>query len=213
MTGDVTAGGDGGEASDGRPGAPTGPTSADEPKIAPVDAWPSELADRMEPGRFGVTLNVVKTVARHPALFRRWGPLGGFLAREGLLDPRTREVVILRVGWRTGSVYEFGQHTLFARQAGMSEAEIAATTGEPARWPGPDHERDLLVMVDELCVADRVGDGTWRRLAGRWSDAEMIELLLLAGQYRAIAGFLNSVGVQREAGVPGWPTGAEPPER
>lgn len=195
----------------GRRGTEAGGGAGGAPRIDPVDEWPPELADRMEPGRFGVTLNVVKTIARHPALYRRWGPLGGYLAREGLLDPRSREIVVLRVGWRTGSVYEFGQHTLFARQAGMSDEEIAAVTGEPGGWPGPEDERDLLVMVDELCGADRVSEGTWRRLAGRWSDAELIELLLLAGQYRAIAGFLNSVGVRREPGVPGWPPGAPEP--
>lgn len=164
----------------------------------------------MQPGRFGVTLNVVKTVARHPALSEKWGPLGGYLARTGLLDGRSREIVVLRVGWRTRAVYEFGQHTLFARAEGMTDDEIRALTADPATWPGSPGERDLITMVDELCDDDCVGPDTWGRLAARWSDAELVELLMLAGFYRCISGFLNSVGVELEDGVPGWPDGVAP---
>ena len=42
-------------------------------------------------------------------------------------------------------------------------------------------------------------------LATRWDDAELVELLLTAGFYRLVSGFLNSAGVQLDAGVPGWP--------
>ena len=40
----------------------------------------------------------------------------------------------------------------------------------------------------------------------RWSDAELVELLVVAGFYRLVSGFLNSAGVQLDDGVPGFPT-------
>ena len=54
-------------------------------------------------------------------------------------------------------------------------------------------------MADELIDGDRVSDATWRGLAQRWSEPELIELVVLAGFYRMTAGFLNSVGVEAEA--------------
>ena len=181
------------------------------PRIEPAQEWPPELADRIQSERRGTALNVTKTIARHPELFRRFGPFGGYLAFGGLLDGRSREIVILRVGWRARAVYEFGQHTLYGRQAGVSDDEIRALTGEPSDWPGTAEERDLIAMVDELCDDDCVTEATWARLAARWSEAELVELLILAGFYRLISGFLNSVGVHAEDDtVPGWPDGVDP---
>ena len=68
-----------------------------------------------------------------------------------------------------------------------------------------DADRDLIALADELAADDRVGDDTWARLATRWSEAELIELLLVAGMYRLVSGFLNSTGVRLDDGVPGFP--------
>ena len=39
-------------------------------------------------------------------------------------------------------------------------------------------------------------------------DRPLVELVVVAGFYRMVSGFLNSAGVQLDAGVPGWPEGA-----
>jgi hypothetical protein len=33
----------------------------------------------------------------------------------------------------------------------------------------------------------------------------LVELVVVAGFYRLVSGFLNTMGVQLDAGVPGWP--------
>ena len=68
-----------------------------------------------------------------------------------------------------------------------------------------DDDRALLALADELADDDCVSDATWARLAERWDDAELVELLVLAGFYRMVSGFLNSAGVQLDDGVPGFP--------
>jgi alkylhydroperoxidase family enzyme len=117
--------------------------------------------------------------------------------------------VILRTGWRSGSEYEFGQHTTIGREAGVSEAEIArladAGTGE---WSEDD--RALVDMVDEICADNIVSDRTWQALAARWSEPQLLELVVLTGYYRLVSGLLNSAGVALEAHTPGWPEGATP---
>jgi alkylhydroperoxidase family enzyme len=60
-------------------------------------------------------------------------------------------------------------------------------------------------MADDLSADDCVSDATWATLATRWSDAELVELLVVAGFYRLVSGFLNSAGVQLDDGVPGFP--------
>jgi alkylhydroperoxidase family enzyme len=50
-----------------------------------------------------------------------------------------------------------------------------------------------------------VGDATWAALADRYSDAQLLELCMVVGQYHLVAFTLNSAGVQREPGVGGFP--------
>ena len=109
------------------------------------------------------------------------------------------------MGWRARSIYEFGQHTLFGRTAGLTEAEIAALAGEIRDGPWSEGEMALLQMVDELVDEDCVSDATWGRLSRRWSPSELVELVLLTGFYRMVSSSLNTFGVELDEGVPGWP--------
>ncbi|MEZ5181493.1 MAG: hypothetical protein R2702_06420 [Acidimicrobiales bacterium] len=51
-----------------------------------------------------------------------------------------------------------------------------------------------------------IGDRTWAQLAERLSDEQLIDLLFTVGQYALVSMALNSLGVEREAEVPGWPS-------
>jgi 4-carboxymuconolactone decarboxylase len=133
----------------------------------------------------------------------------GMMLIEADLPPRSREIVILRVGWNCAAEYEFGHHVLRARAAGLEDDELVVLAGgDPKGWS--EEDRALVAMADELCADDCVSEETWSALARRWAPAQLVELLVIAGFYRMIAGFLNSTGVQPEDGVPGWPTGVTP---
>jgi len=171
-----------------------------QPRIAPLEGDPDGV----------LPLNIFRTLAHHPKLLDRFGRFGGFLLYKGMLPGRERELVILRTGWRSGSVYEFGQHTVMGEAAGVTPEEVRRLAREGTDgWSAAD--RDLVVFVDELCATNGVSDPTWARLSARWSDAEMLELLVVAGFYRLVSGLLNSVGVQLEEGTPGWPEQAAEP--
>lgn len=165
------------------------------------------LATALE--REGVPLNIFGVLAHNPRLLKRFNLMGGALLAKGRLPARERELVILRVGWNARAVYEFGQHTLIGRQAGLTDAEIAAVCGVGDHdWSPGDHL--LLTMADELCEDDCVSDDTFAALAERWDHGELVELVVCAGFYRMVSGFLNSFGVPLDEGVPGWPDGAQP---
>ena len=203
------------------------PTS---PRIEPVGEPDAELQEILAGAltHDGTPLNIFGVLGRHPKLLKRFNLLGGFLLNKGLVPPREREVVILRIGWNAQARYEFGQHTLIGRRCGLTDDEILSLTRpvEEPDWSAED--RALIALADELADDDCVSDGTWSllaerwddaitwyekavtlntwsQLAERWDDAELVELLVLAGFYRMVSGFLNSAGVQLDDGVPGFP--------
>ena len=181
-----------------------------EPRILPAESPSPEAAETLAklPALDGQPLNIFATLAHHPLLLKRYIALGGVFLAFNQLPAREREVVILRVAWRTGSAYEFGQHTRIGLASGLNEDDLARIARDGIEdWEPADAA--LLQAVDELQATDRVGDDTWAELSGRYTDAELLELLALIGFYRMTAGILNSAGVEPEPGVAGWPTGSE----
>jgi alkylhydroperoxidase family enzyme len=171
------------------------------PRIAPVAA-------HTDPP----TLNIFRTLERNRDLYKGFLALGGHLLRGDALPAREREIVILRAGWRSGSEYEFGQHTALGQLAELTDAEIARLA-DAADGDWNDEDRALVAMVDELCDDNIVSEATWQSLAARWNDEQLLELLVLAGFYRLVSGLLNSAGVALEPTTPGWPEAAKPVRR
>jgi alkylhydroperoxidase family enzyme len=102
-------------------------------------------------------------------------------------------------------VYEFGQHTVIGRDAGLTDAEIASLATTRATGPWSRDDQALIALADEICADDCVGEATFDALRRRWKDAEIVELVALAGFYRMVSGLLNTLGVEPEPGLPGWP--------
>lgn len=167
------------------------------PRILPLDD------DRTPP-----PLNIFRTLKRNRPLFKAFLTLGMHLLNDGSLPARERELVILRIGWRCRSEYEFSQHTRIGLAAGLTEQEVGwLAEREEAAWSARDSS--LVQLVDELFETDQVRDQTWQRLQSEWSDTEMLELLVLTGFYRMVSGMLNAVGVPLEPDASGWPAGVQ----
>ncbi len=149
--------------------------------------------------------NVRATIAHNPALAKAVGGLTGTVLREGSTLRRQKELVILRTGWNCQSEYEFGQHTLFGKEAGISDEEIVALTRPLTTHPWSHDDGALLQMADDLRTDFTITDGTWAELAAHWSNPEIFEFIFAVLCYMMVSGFLNATGVQRESGVPGWP--------
>ena len=190
------------------PTSPRGAARPTAPRLQPVSPVTPEIEEILVGSIKSVNgehLHLFGTMARHPKMLKRFLAFGGFFLNKGLLPAREREIVILRVGWNTGSVYEFGQHTVIGRNSGVSDVEIAALAGDPSRHAWSARDRGLITMTDEICADDCVSEATWKELRAGWSDAELCELVLLVGLYRMVAGFLNTMGVELDPNTPGWP--------
>lgn len=178
---------------------------AHDPRIEPTTEqdWDEETLRLLD----GVgRLNIFTTLAHHPKLLKRWLVFGAHVLAKSTLPPRERELLILRVGWRCGSEYEFGQHTLIGAHEGLTPDEIRrlATAGTKG-WSTDD--ATLVVAADELVADQRLGDATWAALSSTWSTEQVMDLVFAVGQYVLTCMALNSFEVQRDAGVPGFPDG------
>ena len=152
----------------------------------------------------GSASNIFGTLVRHRGLFRRWLPFGGKLL-SGRIPARDRELAILRTAWLCRSNYEWGQHLLIARSAGISDDEIRRVQSGPDTDGWDPFERVLLRATDELHADACIADDTWDALAARYDERQLIELPMLVGHYHLVAFTLNSLGVQLEPGVEGLP--------
>jgi alkylhydroperoxidase family enzyme len=181
-----------------------------EPRIAPItpeecDEKTQEMLDALGAG-MSQALNIFTTLAHHPRLLKKWSEFGGVLLYRGDLDPREREIAILRTGWNCQSEYEFGQHRVIGLRSGMTEKEVDATTLDPDAAGWNDSDRLLIRAVDELHADNKISDATWAELAKKYTKQQLIELVFVVGQYHLVSMALNSLGVQRDEGIDGFPS-------
>lgn len=149
------------------------------------------------------TANIFSTLVRHPGLFRRWLPFAGKLL-AGRLPARERELLILRTGWLCQAEYEWAQHVIIGRAAGLSDEEIDRIKAGPDAGGWDPFEATLLRAADELHAKARMDEATWSELADHYDEQQLIEVPMVVGHYHMVAFTLNSLGVPLEEGVEGF---------
>ena len=174
-----------------------------EPLVPP---YPDDVADdlrrMMPPGMAPIAL--FRTLAKNPRVLRRFRR--GSLLDPGSVEVRHRELVILRTTALAGAAYEWGVHVaFFAGAAGLSERQVRATVrDDPDAWS--DMDRLILRLADELHEGAQLSDETFAALREALSEAQVLELLALAGFYRCVSYLVNATGVAPEPGTPSFPT-------
>ncbi len=177
----------------------------EKPRIFPL---PPEQIDAVTRERFGAgrLANIFATLAHHPDLLKRWVVFGNHVLSKSTLEPRERELVILRVGWLCQAGYEWGQHVVIGKRDGLSDEEIARIP-EGSEAPGwSDLERALLRATDELHEDRFIRDATWSALCEHYDTKQLMDLLFTIGQYELVSMVLNTLGVQLDPGFGGLPT-------
>jgi len=183
----------------------TEPVTHPQPRIPPVTTPPPEVAELLA-GTWqynGAPLNVPRTMAHHPRLLRRFASFAGLFLLKSELPLRDREFLTLRATYRTGAEYYFGHHVLMAEAAGIPPEVLREITSPHGTFDEGDAL--LIAIADELIDNGVLSDATWRAMRERYTESQAMELVLLPGFYRMVAGFVNTLGIEREPGVPGWP--------
>jgi alkylhydroperoxidase family enzyme len=181
------------------------PDDRTEPRIVPLSA-PYEpekaamLQKWMPPGSTAEPLALFRTLYVHDELASRMRPLGAGLLGHGRLEPRDREIVILRTCARAGAEYEWGVHVpAYGKPLGLSDAQVQATVkGTPDDPVWSETDGLLVRLADELHETCDVSEPLWSALSERFADPQLLELLVLAGWYRTLAYVINGARVQHE---------------
>lgn len=184
------------------------------PRLAPLAPPYSpelqELLTKMTPPGAPEILSLFRVLAHNPVLAERSTAWGGYLlGRKASLPLRDREVVIDRVCARCGAEYEWGVHVAaFAKAAGFSDEQNAAIARPDASDESlTERDRLLVRMADQLHETSNIGDELWAELAAIWTPPQLVELLMLAGWYRAISYLCNVTQLPLESWAARWPDG------
>jgi alkylhydroperoxidase family enzyme len=190
-------------------------TEAESPRLAPLppdkwgddaraalaDAFSDDVAARLlspEPDSTPMP-NALSTMMHHPALAGPFLTYNNVLLQRPALGHRVRELVVLRVAWRTRSRYEWVQHLRLAARVGITAEEIVAVADGSGATAWSPLEADLLAATDQLIDDYRVEDETWSRLAEHLDDAQLVELVFVVGTYTGLAMAFKSFGLQLDA--------------
>lgn len=140
-------------------------------------------------------LNVLGTFAYHPELARAYHTFNGHVLFATSLTARERELAVLRVAVLRGAQYEWAQHVVMAREAGMTDEEIARVAEGPGAAGWSPRERALLTAVDELVGGADVSEGTWRDLNEEFDVRQLMDLVFTVGAYEVLAMALRAFRV------------------
>jgi alkylhydroperoxidase family enzyme len=135
------------------------------------------------------------------------------LGRSLTISLREREILIDRTCARCGCEYEWGVHVAyFGPRAGLSEAQVRSLTLGTAADPCWDSEAERLLIrvADELHERSDVSTTLWDDLRMHYSDAQLLDIVMLCGWYHAISFVANAARVEPEAWSPTFAGQAAP---
>jgi 4-carboxymuconolactone decarboxylase len=134
-------------------------------------------------------LNIFRMMANAETAFRPWLRWGATLLGELQLDPLLRELAILRVARLTPHAeYEWVQHVPIAQAVGATEEQVRALErDEPEASCFSPEQRDVLRFTTEVVRDAQAADTTLAKLGESLSPRELVELLMVIGQYMMVA--------------------------
>jgi alkylhydroperoxidase family enzyme len=101
-----------------------------------------------------------------------------------ILNPKHRELAILRTGIVGDSKFEYSQHLKVARMVGIADDHLEAIKC----WVTSDKfdaaERAVMAATDELVGRNLIEDATFAELKRHLSDAQIMELVFVIATWR-----------------------------
>jgi 4-carboxymuconolactone decarboxylase len=156
-----------------------------------------EVFAKMEK-RGSAIINLHRALANSPNMLRNFMRLGNSLLLHGVLPPALRELAVLRIAQMTGAGYEWAHHVPIARQAGVSEEQVAGLTSWHKSAHFDERERAVLRYTESVASAVAVPDEVFRELRVHLSEAEVVELTLVAGYWGLVARLLVALKIDVE---------------
>jgi alkylhydroperoxidase family enzyme len=181
-----------------------------EPRVHPLkeSEWDEGARNLIEGFRKmskGPVPNIMTTLANYSKLYNRWRVFGNHVLYKSSLPARDREILILRIGWLCHAEYEWGQHVIVGKKCGLSEEELRRIIEGPDAEGWESFDATLLRAVDELYTDSFISDTTWSELSKRYNTHQLMDVIFTVGQYNLVSMVLNTLGVQLEEDIDGFP--------
>ncbi len=138
----------------------------------------------------------------HPPLAKSFLTFNNHISKASTLSARIRELVILRIGWLRRSEYEYLQHVVLGKRAGLTDEDIARIQEGPTAAGWNDEDRALLQATDDLYADACISDDTWAALTAHFEDRQIMDLVMTVGCYEVAAMVFRSFKLPLEPGVP-----------
>ncbi|MBU6268089.1 MAG: carboxymuconolactone decarboxylase family protein [Sphingomonadales bacterium] len=174
--------------------------------MLPREEWTDEAREVMafwgEPNAWeeGSKTNIQNVVANHPKFGMAFSVWGKHFLTTNSLPMRQYELIILRVGWKLQSQYEWHNHVGYALQYGVTLEEIEAckTGAADPVWDDKPLDRLTLAAVDELMTSNDLSDETWNALAQHFDRRQMMDFVFVIGHYVMLGWGINAMRMPLE---------------
>jgi len=135
----------------------------------------------------------LEILLRHAELYEAHMAVAQKLLSDGEITIRDRELAILRLAWLSQAPFEWGSHVVIARRNGVTTEEIARAIVGSTDPGWNERDRAIVRAMEELHYDSMISDETWAALAQFYNDKKLIELVILAGQYKTVAYYQNAL--------------------
>jgi len=135
----------------------------------------------------------LEILIRHAELYKAHVDVAQKYLSDCEMDIRDRELAILRIAWLSRAPFEWGSHVKIARRNGVALEEIERVIAGSSAPGWSRRDCAIVRAMEELHTDSMITDDTWADLQDFYNDRKLIELVILAGQYKTVAYYQNSL--------------------
>lgn len=131
----------------------------------------------------------------NPPLARAVNQVVDAIRRDGKLDKRLYELVVLITARHAGAAYAWAVHDPLARKAGLSGDVVEAILEKKKPNFAKADEKAIYDAVTELLNTNKIGDAAYQELIKQFGLETAIEVVTCVGLYCMIGGVINAFEV------------------
>jgi alkylhydroperoxidase family enzyme len=165
-----------------------------------------ELGDAMGMPARRTQSEAFRTVANNPGVARVAFSQLLQLLENNKFDTRLRELMIMRIAWVTGSVYEWTQHWRVATAAAIPPEDILAVRDWHHSPRLTDADKAILAATDSCLAGGSISDTAWAQVAKHVPDpAQQVEFIVAMGNWMSFSMLFRTLRIPLTEGLMTWP--------
>lgn len=153
------------------------------------------VAEKIRRRRGGHLTPLDGMLLHSPPFADGWNSLLGAIRGQSTLPPDIRELAVLRVAALNGAEYEWTAHEPVARQAGMTDEQLAAVRAGGDEAVLDERQRAVIAYTDAMTMDIAVPDELFARVRAHFDERQVVELTVTVGAYNMVSRFLVALEV------------------